>query len=93
MKKFLFLAVAGAGFLLGSKTGNGPYQKVESQVRKITGRSEVHNVVEQAKSAAGDQVDAAAHKVGEKLPTSNSYTAHAPTGSMPQSTGTEPSGY
>ena len=94
MKKILFLVAGAIGFILGSKIGHGPYQQLEGQVRKVTGRPEVQHVVDQAKGAATDQVDHLAHKVGEKLPSHDADTSGtAGEAPAPQSTGTEPSGY
>ncbi len=62
MRKSMFLVGAGIGFILGSRSGRGPYQQLESKVREITRRPEVRNKVEQLKDTAKDQAAAAAQK-------------------------------
>ncbi len=64
MRKSMFLVGAGIGFILGSRSGRGPYQQLESKVREITRRPEVRDKVEQLNDAAKDQAAAAAQKTG-----------------------------
>ena len=71
MKKLAFLIGLGVGFLLGSKTGTGPYQELEARVRSIANRPEVRDTVETTKDAAGEQVREAVSKVSDRLPGSD----------------------
>ena len=71
MKKFSFLLGAGVGFVLGSRAGSRPYERLEGTIRNLASRSETQQVVERVKSVAGSQVDAAVHKMGDRLPSSN----------------------
>lgn len=66
MKKVPLLFALGAGFVLGSRAGRGPYEQVESEVRKFLGRPEVHDRLDAAKSAASQQFSG----LTSKLPTS-----------------------
>ncbi len=81
MRKSMFLVGAGIGFILGSRSGRGPYQQMESTVREITRRPEVHDKVEHVKDTAKDQAAAAAQKMGwSRATTSDSpVTPPAPT--------------
>ena len=45
MWKSMFLVGAGIGFILGSRSGRGPYQQLECKVREITRRPEGHDKV------------------------------------------------
>lgn len=63
MRKITFVLGAGVGFVLGSKAGPGAYQQLEAKARKVAGRPEVQDAVEQLKSTAAD-----------KLPSSDSDT-------------------
>jgi hypothetical protein len=93
MKKLFFLTAAGIGFVLGSKAGTGPYEQLERQLRKVTGRPEVQGAVGQAKDAATGKIDDLAHKVSDKLPSHDDTTQSSPAGVTTTPTGTEPSGY
>jgi hypothetical protein len=75
VKKLWFLAGVGAGFLLGSRAGRGPYEQVEAKVRELGGRPEVQQAVGQVTEAAKGQAGQVAEKVTDKLPgTSNGAT-------------------
>ena len=63
MRRSTFLLGAAIGFILGSRTGRGPYQQLESKVRHITHRPEVQGRLGQLKSTAKDQAAAVAEKV------------------------------
>ena len=67
MKKLTLLIGAGVGFVLGSRAGKGPYMQLEMKVRKIAGRPEVQEKIDQVKSAAQEQATSVAATVGEKL--------------------------
>jgi hypothetical protein len=68
MKKITLLVGAGIGFVLGSKVGREPYEKIEAKVKTTLKRDDVKGDIDQAKSTATEQVSAVADKVGEKLP-------------------------
>lgn len=51
------LLVAGVGFVLGSKAGNGPYQQIAAKVRDITKRSKPG--LEAKRQPAGSQTGSA----------------------------------
>jgi hypothetical protein len=74
MKKLAFLAGLGVGFILGSRTGTGPYDSLEGKVRSLRERPDVAETVDRAKAAASEQVTGVVDKVNEKLPTSNGVT-------------------
>ena len=67
MKKLRFLLILGVGFLLGSKAGSGPYEQLEAKVRALGSRAEVQDALGKVKTAAQDQVDTAAHRVGQEV--------------------------
>ena len=64
MRKIMFLMGTGIGFILGSRSGRGTYQQLESKVREIARHPEVQDKVEQVKDTAKEQVAAAAEKAG-----------------------------
>lgn len=64
MKKFVFLAGLGIGFVLGSRSGRGTYDKLEAQARTIAHDPRVQETAAQARSAAQD----AASTVKDKAP-------------------------
>ena len=68
MKKLAFLVGLGVGFLLGSKTGTGPYENLEGKVRSLRERPDVADTVDHAKAAASEQVTGVVDQVNEKLP-------------------------
>ena len=70
MKKLAFLIGVGVGFLLGSKTGTGPYQELEERVRSIANRPEVRDADETTKEAAGARVTEPVAKAFDRLPES-----------------------
>jgi hypothetical protein len=67
MKKLAFYFGLGVGFLLGSKAGTGPYQKLEAKVRSIATRPGVHDAVETTKAAAVGHVTGAGKKLSERI--------------------------
>ena len=58
MKKITFVLGAAVGFVLGSKTGTGPYQQLEAKVRDVTQRPKPgagETVQRSQPAAAGDK--------------------------------------
>jgi hypothetical protein len=45
MKKSLLVVGGVAGFVLGSRSGRGPYEKIEAQVKKVASRPDVREAV------------------------------------------------
>jgi hypothetical protein len=72
MKKFIFAVGIGLGFILGSKAGPGPYEKLEETARSLRRRPDVDEVVERAKATASAQANGAVEKVSETLPSTPS---------------------
>jgi hypothetical protein len=68
MKKFSLLVGATVGFVLGSRAGREPYDKLEAKVKKTLNRGDVQQTLDQATHTATEQVSVAAAKVEEKLP-------------------------
>jgi hypothetical protein len=64
VRKTMFVLGVGIGFVLGSRSGRDPYERLDSKIREITRRPEVQARVEQLKDTAKDQAGAAAQKVG-----------------------------
>jgi hypothetical protein len=65
VKKLAFLIGVGIGFLLGSKTGTGPYQELEARVRSIASRPDIRDTVETTKEVTKQQATEAVAKVSE----------------------------
>lgn len=66
MKKLAFVIGVGVGFLLGSKTGSGPYQGFETKVRSLVSRPQVRDAVETTREVAGDQVTQVVSKASDR---------------------------
>jgi hypothetical protein len=67
MKKLLLALGAAIGFIFGSRAGRRPYEQIESKVKKLTGRSSVHDVVSSTKDAMHHATDAASSTIGHKV--------------------------
>jgi hypothetical protein len=63
MRKITFVLGAGIGFILGSRTGRGPYQQLETKVRAFARRPEVQDTTGQLKESAKGQAAAVVDKV------------------------------
>lgn len=63
MKKFTFLLGVATGFVLGSRTGRGPYEQLESAVRQAVNQPKVqetlHSAADSAESVRDTALDAA----------------------------------
>jgi hypothetical protein len=68
MKRLWFLVGIGAGFLLGSRAGTGPYQQLEANIRRIAGQPEVQGAVHQVRDVVQDKVNETAQKISDTLP-------------------------
>jgi hypothetical protein len=60
MKKLLLLVGVAVGFVLGSKMGREPYERMEAQLRQLAGRPEVKDAVDAVSDKAADLPDTAA---------------------------------
>lgn len=69
MKKLLFLTAIGIGFILGSRAGRGPYEKLEARVQDFLGRPEVHDRFDTAKGAATQRFGTAKGAATERFGT------------------------
>lgn len=68
MKKFIFLAGLVLGFVLGSRTGRGPYESLERTARQVADDPEVQRRAAQARDTASKVAHDAADTVKEKAP-------------------------
>jgi hypothetical protein len=79
VKKLLLLVGAAVGYVLGSRSGRGPYERLESKARKVAGRPDVTRAVdtasdkvsgltETAVNTAIDKVSDLKDRVGSKIP-------------------------
>jgi len=64
VRKVTLLIGVGVGFVLGSRAGRGPYEQIEAKARELTGRQDVRQVVDTAKSGAAST----AHSIADRLP-------------------------
>jgi hypothetical protein len=79
MKKLLLLVGVAVGFVLGSKMGREPYERMEAQLRQLAGRPEVKDAVDAVSDKAADLTDTMAGVV-KMVP-----AGKGPTGSIDQS--------
>jgi hypothetical protein len=63
MKKLLLLAGVAVGFVVGSRAGKAPYERLRGTLREVAGRPEV----QQAVDAASAKVDDITDKVGARV--------------------------
>ena len=68
MKKFIFLAGLGIGFVIGSRAGRGPYESLERTARQVADDPEVQRRAAQAKDTASRVAQDTAETVKEKAP-------------------------
>jgi hypothetical protein len=78
MKKLLLLVGVAVGFVLGSKMGREPYERMEAQLRQLAGRPEVKDAVDAVSDKAADLTDTMAGVV-------KMAPGKGPTGSIDQS--------
>ncbi len=57
MKKLLLLLGIGLGFVLGSRAGRAPYERLEGKARDLAGRPEVTDAFDAAAEKASTLVD------------------------------------
>lgn len=63
MSKMTWLVVGGVGFLLGSRAGRGPYEKVSTTLRSLAEDPRVRQRAEEAKAAVVDKTTEVVDKV------------------------------
>lgn len=68
MKKFIFLAGLGIGFVIGSRAGRGPYESLERTARQVADDPEVQRRAAQAKDTASRVAQDTAETVKDKAP-------------------------
>jgi hypothetical protein len=76
MKKLLLLAGAAIGFVLGSRAGRGPYNRLERKAREVGKRPEVKHAVESVTQSVQENMNGLADKVVEKVPSHSSAKAN-----------------
>ena len=69
MKKFLAVLGTGVGigFVLGSRAGRRPYERLEARIREVSGRDDVRAAAESASSVVADLKDKAVNTAAEKI--------------------------
>ena len=69
MKKFLAVLGTGVGigFVLGSRAGRRPYERLEERIREVSGRDDVRAAAESASSLVADLKEKAVNTAAEKI--------------------------
>jgi hypothetical protein len=67
MKKLWLLVGAAIGFVLGSRAGRAPYERLESKAREVAGRPDVKHAVDAASEKVSDLTDTAVSAAGDKV--------------------------
>jgi hypothetical protein len=78
MKKVLILAAGAVGFVLGSRSGRGPYEQIERWARQVANRPDVRQVT--------DQLAASTSQVSETATRTASSVANEAAGAVSQGT-------
>ena len=68
MKRLSFLMGVGVGFVLGSRAGRGPYERLETNVKKIAGQADVQDAAHQVHDVVQEKVNQTAGKISDALP-------------------------
>jgi biopolymer transport protein ExbB/TolQ len=67
MKKFTFLIGMAVGFVLGSRTGRGPYERLEDAVRQVMNQPKVQSTLQSAADSAESVRDTALDRTSEAI--------------------------
>ena len=69
MKRFLAVLGTGVviGFVLGSRAGRGPYERLDAKVREVSGRDDVRAAAETASGVGADLKEMAVNTGTEKI--------------------------
>jgi hypothetical protein len=67
MNKLWLLVGAAIGFVLGSRAGRAPYERLESKAREVAGRPDVKHAVDAASDKASDLTDTVVSAAGDKV--------------------------
>jgi len=67
MKRSWFVIGLGVGFVLGSRAGSRPYERLAAQARDVSARPEVKRGATVIAEKAGDLKDKVTTKVGARL--------------------------
>lgn len=68
MKKVIFVLGVALGFVIGSRTGRGPYEQLERTARKVADDPRVQDTAQQARDVASRTAREAAETVKDKAP-------------------------
>jgi hypothetical protein len=67
MKKLLLAVGVVVGFVLGSRAGREPYERLESKAREVAGRPEVKRALDSASDKASSLTETAVSAAGDKV--------------------------
>jgi hypothetical protein len=65
MRRLIFVAGVGVGYVLGSRAGRERYEQLKGRAQQAWGRDDVQEKVHAATQAVRDQAPAVAEKVGQ----------------------------
>jgi hypothetical protein len=80
MKKLILLVGVALGFILGSRMGREPYERMESKVRELARRPEVNHAAESVSNEPADFDDTAATAASHRISGITSASNMAPGG-------------
>jgi hypothetical protein len=76
MKKLLLLAGAAIGFVLGSRAGREPYNRLKRKAREVGRRPEVKHAVDSVTQVVHENVNGLADQVAAKVPSRTAAKAN-----------------
>jgi hypothetical protein len=71
MRKVMILIAGILGFVLGSRAGRGPYERLMGSFAKLRGRPEVQGVVDSVQQQVDQRSDELSRKVQSKIDSSS----------------------
>jgi hypothetical protein len=86
IKKWIFVAGAGVGYVLGTRAGRQQYEALKTKAKEVLDRPDVQEVTQVVKAEATRLYDEGRQRVREKVSTTRSRVADEPGLGLEQTT-------